>query len=62
MTSLYGFTKTIRNVAVLGAAFWAADDARMSSLMAGVVCNLGETSRVVSSSQVRELIPPSRNI
>ena len=56
MTSQYSFTKTVRNVAVLGAACWAADDSTMSGSMAGVVCNLEETSQYLSILQVRELI------
>lgn len=54
MSSQHGTTKIARKVAALGVAFWAADDVRMSNLIAEVFGNPAEASQCVSSSKVRE--------
>ena len=41
---------------MLGAAFWAADEVRLGSLVAGVLWKSAETTHDVPSSKVRELI------
>ena len=56
MALQHGMGKFARDVAVLGAAFWAADELHLGSLAVGVVSKRSETTHDVSSSKVRHLI------
>ncbi|CAL5219443.1 g1275 [Coccomyxa viridis] len=47
MTFQHGIWKVSRNVAVLGAAYWAADELQMGRMIAEVVCNSAEPSHCV---------------
>ncbi len=53
MTMQHGIWKVSRNVAVLGAAYWAADELQMGRMIAEVVSNSAKPTHCVTPTKVR---------